>query len=401
MGITNFCKLIDPLHDPPNKPAPFDSILFDVQPFIHAGIASALESEESKLLLEVCRVAWYKLHKQLLQFLPFATNDSLTLVLSFDGEGVPMKWPTQRERRAKKDDTMDLKTKYRMVLFGVNQIALQVQAYFLSKLRHFTFRKLRQLHVYVSGCNVPGEGEHKLFHLAEALKTCRNPIVVSDDQDVFVISLMRLERYDSIQIYRYGRYYQVTRLYREWLPYPSKHLQVCSFLFGNDFVPALIGISLVNGPDIHQSMMIDAADHPVYMMAQFIQNMIQKIRFQRVTHMDNLLVESFWITFLWLYDYYTQTMFPQKYLENPVHQAFDRNQLLTALSDPDISLPCYERAKKAYDCATTALTTTKQAEYAVFGHDDILDQLKSYWVPQSSEACDVLHLTKKSSPRNR
>ncbi|KAG8172613.1 hypothetical protein JTE90_007706 [Oedothorax gibbosus] len=82
MGITNFCKLIDPLHDPkpPNKPAPFDSILFDVQPFIHAGIASALESEESKLILEVCRVAWYKLHKQLLQFLPFATNDSLKRV---------------------------------------------------------------------------------------------------------------------------------------------------------------------------------------------------------------------------------------------------------------------------------------------------------------------------------
>ncbi|KAG8172614.1 hypothetical protein JTE90_007707 [Oedothorax gibbosus] len=117
--------------------------------------------------------------------------------------------------------------------------------------------------------------------------------------------------------------------------------------------------------------------------------------------MDKLLGESFWITFLWLYDYYTQTMFPQKYLENPVYQAFDRNQLLTALSDPDISLPCYERAKKAYDCATTALMTTKQAEYAVFGHDDILDQLKSYWVPQSSKACDVLHLTKKSSPRNR
>lgn len=313
-------------------------------------------------------------------------------------EGVPMKWPTQRERRNKKD--LDPKTKYRMVLFGVNKIALQVQTYFVNQLRQFKFPCVRQLHVYVSGCNVPGEGEHKLFHVAETLKTCRNPLIVSDDQDVFVLALMRLERYDTIQIYRYGRYYPVTRLYREDLPYPMTHLETCSFLFGNDFVPALIGISLINGPDIHQSMIMEE-DHPAHIMARFIEKMDKFIRYQSVTHMDTLLVESFWITYFWLKDYYTQTAFPQKYLENPIYHSFDRNQLLTALVDKDLSLKCFERARDAYERVTPKPVSRKQAQYGVFMHDDVLDQLKSYWIPPTDTACVVLHLTRKSSRANR
>ena len=402
MGITNFCKLINPLHEPlpepPDHPNHFDSILFDVQPLMHMGISACLESDEPKVFREVCQLAWYRLKQRLLEFLPLTSSTSIPLVLSFDGEGVPMKWPTQRARRAHKD--MDAKTKYRMALFGVNRISLQVQAYVLQQLRRFSFPRVQQLHVYVSGCNVPGEGEHKMFHVAEALGTCRHPLVVSDDQDVFVLALMRLSRYETIQIYRYGRYYPVTRLYREWLPYPMDHLEVGSFLFGNDFIPPLIGITPINGPTIHQSLMLEDG-HPVCLLAGFIDAMGSAIRFQRVTHLDTLLVESFWITYFWLRDYYTQTTFPQKYLENPIYDAFDRNQLLTALSDVDVSRACFDRARRAYDQVTREPVTAQQATYAVFVHDDVLSQLSSYWVPPTDAACVVLHLTKKSPRATR
>ncbi|KAG8173828.1 hypothetical protein JTE90_016317 [Oedothorax gibbosus] len=399
MGITNFCKFINPLHEsePPDRPEYFDSILYDVQPLIHIGISSSLQKHEPQVLNEVCQLAWKRLQMSLLEILPLTTATSVTLILSFDGEGVPMKWPTQRERRLN-NNPLDLKTKYRMALFGVNTITLQIQNYFRQKMKSFLFPHVQQLHIYISGCNAPGEGEHKIFQIAEALNTCHHPLVVSVDQDVFILTLMRLSRYETIQIYRYGRYYPVTRLYREWLPYSMKHLEYISFLFGNDFIPTFIGITPINVPDIHQSLQhMDVPDHPTHILAQFINNMSHCIRFQRVTHLDTLLLESFWITYFWIRDYYTQTTFPQKYLENPIYDSFDRNQLLTALSDAEISLVCFENARRAYDQVTREPTTRKQAEYAVFVHDDILNQLSLYWVPPTNAACTVLHLTKKSS----
>ncbi|GFS81004.1 XRN_N domain-containing protein [Nephila pilipes] len=417
-------KLHEPNQEPPTVPEPFDSILYDVQSLLHVALSTALETDEPKLFQEMCRVVWCKMVQNLNEFLSHASVDHLTLVLSFDGEGVPMKWPTQRERRTKKDGeqrnvSLQGKSKYRSVLFGTNIIALKIQKYLVERLKRYQFKKIEQLKVVVSGCNVPGEGEHKLFHIAEALHPdqCRHPLVVSEDQDVFVLSFMRLHRYDTLQIYRYGKYYPVTRLVQEWLPYPLNHLEICSFLFGNDFIPALVTISPNNYPTINQCLALEdfsqdsdslteeeeddekktlPATHPVSIMARFIQNMSSCLRYQSPTHLNAALVESFWITFLWLQDYYTCTSFPQKYLENPVYDQFDRNQLLTALSTPRYSWACYQRAETIYQQIIRNPSTSEQAEQAVFMHEDVVNLLKVYWTKPADKACVVLTLTKRS-----
>lgn len=335
MGIQNFCKLINELYEPADQPAFFDAILFDVQCFLHI--------KTGKHFREIYHKAWQKLEITLSHLLYLATTDNITLVLSFDGEGVPMK--TKKGGR-----------NYRM--------DITFQHYIVKQLKRFRF-PVRQLQVYLSGCNVPGEGEHKLFQIAEALKTCQHPIVVSDDQDVFILSLMRLERYQTVQIHRYGKYYQVTHLYRECLPYPITYLEVVSFLFGNDFIPALVTISTVS--DIHQSLIMQDSDHPADILACFIQSMSPYLRY--TTHKDESLVEKFWITYFWFKDYCTRSMFPQKFLENPIYHSFNRNALLTELATPNHK--CFERAQQTYK----QMQPVNQA--AVFG-PDVLDQLTLY-----------------------
>ncbi|GFT78293.1 XRN_N domain-containing protein [Nephila pilipes] len=120
------------------------------------------------------------------------------------------------------------------------------------------------------------------------------------------------------------------------------------------------------------------------------------LRYQSPTHLNAALVESFWITFLWLQDYYTRSSFPQKYLENPVYDQFDRNQLLTALSTPRYSWACYQRAETMYQQIIRDPSTSEQAEQAVFMHEDVVNLLKVYWTKPADKACVVLTLTKRS-----
>ncbi|GFU98722.1 XRN_N domain-containing protein [Trichonephila clavipes] len=98
MGITNFCMLINKLHEPnqepPSTPEHFDSILYDVQSLLHVALNTALETDEPKLFREMCHVVWCKLVHNLNEFLSHTSVERLTLILSFDGEGVPSKWPT-------------------------------------------------------------------------------------------------------------------------------------------------------------------------------------------------------------------------------------------------------------------------------------------------------------------
>lgn len=399
MGITNFCVLIDSLQDDPSwkTSQQFDSILYDVQSLLHVGITNSLETQEEKLFRELCKWAWYKMEKTLNELLSRPCAENVTLVLSFDGEGVPMKWPTQRNRRMRTDSQVTGKSKYRSALFGTNKIAMTVQQYFKEQIKHYQLLNIKRLKVIISGCNVPGEGEHKLFQIAEAFN-CKNPIVVSEDQDVFVIALMRLERYDTLQVYRYEKFYPVHYILKELIPYSVKQLEICSFLFGNDFIPPIVGITPTNAPDIHNALSEhDDDEEPPHAIANFIEKMKTSLRYQTVDCMDPVLLDAFWITFFWLKDYYTQSRFPQKYIQNTIYDSFDRNALLTALCIPDFSAESYNRAKELYSQTVTTPTNVEQAIQSVFKYDGCLKLLEPYWVKPPDNLCVVLDLKKISS----
>ena len=393
MGITNFCKLLEPLQEYPSEPGSFDSILYDIQSLLHAAIQFSQSNNQEQLLRDIPHHVWHSFYKDLLEILPYAKS-SVTLIVSFDGDGVPMKWPTQQQRRTKThtDTSTDIKSICKMVLFGNNIISLAVQNYFREKLKkHLNTSPFDKIsHVYLSGCNVPGEGEHKIFHMAEKL-SLRQPIVISIDQDVFILALLRMQYYETLQIYRYKRFYPISDIYQKWF-FPVR-LEVCSFLFGNDFIPSLISITPTNASTIYRFLNTEEEDeqHPVVVLAHFIQKMKPHLRYKQVTHIDTLLVDCFWVTFFWLKDYYTKSHFPQKYITNPVYRLFDRNQLLTALSEPDMD--CYERALQTYHDLQAESTTPQQARYAVFQDDQILHRLKSYWVSPSDAKCIALHAT--------
>lgn len=392
MGINNLCRLLDACCPPSAEPDAFDSLLIDCQSFLYVAIDFSLETEEEKLFREICESTWGQLSSLLNTFEAFPCgSESPTVVLSFDGEGVPMKWATQRERRSKGGQTSQ-KSFYRYVLFGNNTLTLRVQRYLLEKLRLYN----RTLTIVLAGCNVPGEGEHKIFQLAESLPGCRRPVVVSVDQDVFVLGFLRLRHYDTLQIYRYGRFYHLTRL-APLLRYPLRRFLDVSTLFGNDFVPALVGITPANLSRIHSALEEGEGEDPPGVLAAFLRGMRGRLRFETAERVDRLLVVCFWMTHLWILDYYTRRRFPQQFLENRVYEAFDRGQLLTALADEGLSRSAYLEARETYgDMVTQPIP---HAERHIFTDPDLLEGLRSYWVAPKHGRCRVLRLTSSRSSR--
>lgn len=382
MGIQNFCKLIDPIAPPSSEPTYFDSLLIDCQSYLYMAIEYSLQTQDSELFHEICKYTWAQLHNllDLLKSPPF-----LTVILSFDGEGVPMKWATQRKRR-QSQNTVSRKCFYRYVLFGHNKLTVAVQRYIWEKLKTYN----RDLKVILAGCNVPGEGEHKIFQVAEGMPGCRNPIVVSVDQDVFVLAFLRRHRYQTIQIYRYKRFYSVSNLVLE-IPYPLQRFISLSFLFGNDFVPAVISITPDNVSKIHRAAMFDKDQDVPATFARFLKNLSPHIRFSPVEFVDRLLIVCFWMTYFWILDYYTRRHFPQQFLENHVYEAFDRNQLLTALSDESYSRNAFREARETYDDMITQ--PIPHAEDHIFTDPVVLEKLKRYWITPENNLCSVLQIT--------
>ena len=387
MGIHNFCKLIDPIAPPSSEPAFYDSLLIDCQSYLYVAIDHSLQTQETLLFNEICESVWVQL-QNLLHF--FQSSSLLTVILSFDGEGVPMKWATQKERR-QSEKSISRKSFCRYVLFGHNKLTAAVQTYVWERLKNYN----RTLTVILTGCNVPGEGEHKIFHVAEKLPGCRNPIIVSVDQDVFILAFLRRNRYDTIQIFRYKRFYSITNLALQ-MPYPLERLLTLSFLFGNDFIPILINISTDNVSRIHQAATFyDVGDIP-YTLAKFLKNLRNHIRFDPVEFIDRLLVVCFWITYFWILDYYTCRRFPQQFLENHVYEAFDRNQLLTALSNEIYSRDAFYEAHETYEDMVTQ--PIPHAERHIFTDPILVEHLKSYWITPENNHCKVLKLTSSGHP---
>lgn len=387
MGISNFCKLIQSIAKPSFRPSSFDSVLVDCQSFLYVAIEQCLEIEEEKIFEEISEKVWDQLNELFKTFLRYALNP-LTFILSFDGEGVPMKWATQRERRRRSKNSVSKKTFYTYVLFGENKLTARVQTFILDELKKYGY----PMKIVLCGCNVPGEGEHKIFQTAEFLKNCLNPIVVSVDQDVFILSFLRLNRYKSIQIYRYNKFYNVSRLVSNQLPYPLSRLIVVSFLFGNDFIPPLTSITSTNAAKIHEYLsLIDEDDDPPTIISLFIESMKNHIRFPIVEFVDVKLMICFWTTYLWILDYYTLRNFPQQFLENRVYDAFDRNQLLTGLLDKKFSKKMLRKAKENYKGLVTQ-PVPDAARHVFSDSEDLVNRLESYWINSKNQLCTIMRI---------
>lgn len=394
MGIKNFCKLLKPYAS--KKPDYFDSILIDLQSYLYIAIEYTFELEGPAFLSAVCDSVWHHLDKQLRSLLHFEfpkVPDLMTLVLCLDGEGVPMKWPTQRNRRNKLSE--DHKSFYRHVLFGNNIISLHVKDFILERMKHFTLFWGSQCRVIVSGSEHWGEGEHKLFQIAQKV-TCHHPLVVSVDQDVFILALLRLHHFETIQIHRYDDFYSLSRWVREHLSYPLNRFITVSILFGNDFIPPLLEISQSNTAKIHEMLAMDTPlEDPPVILATFLDHMRPHMRWTPVECVD--LIKEFWLTYLWILDYYTHREFLQLYMQNTLYDRFDRNQLLTGLIDEAYSTERYREALSEYQ----RLRTEAVADSAsfVFMNETFLKRLEPYWIkPESASTCSMLLLTKKESP---
>lgn len=418
MGITNFCKFIDCVSPPSDKPVTFDSILVDAQSYLYVAIELCLQSNEDDFFSELYSIVWHQLNKLLTTLFSFREafdKKNVTIIISLDGEGVPMKWPTQRKRRTGLKQ-LDRKTIYAYSLFGNNIISHNVKLYLADRFQRYNTFGSNSVKIVISGANVSGEGEHKVFQLAEVLG-CRRPVVVSVDQDVFVLALWRLEKYETIQIYRYNHFYNVSEMVEKALPYSVTNLRICSFLFGNDFIPPVVTISPVNGSKIHlalsrfedsssdsQSSTCDDQECPLEneacVMARFLKNLKGDLRYQTSPHVERRLIVSFWITYLWVADYYRLRHFPQKYIINTVFDEFDRNQIFTALLHSQNSSEALREAKRFYKTITTESLSRDKLIEAVFTDPILLERVKAYWSIQdesgSGETCKVFRLTKRS-----
>ncbi|KAF8796699.1 hypothetical protein HNY73_001045 [Argiope bruennichi] len=123
MGIHNFTKLIQPFYNPSKVAEFYDCILVDAQSFIYEAINySLLPVNSPEFLHDVCKIVVKEFANTIAHILNSSRPDHVQIIISFDGEGVPMKWPTQRKRRScKKFNEKDV---YRFALFGNNMVSI-------------------------------------------------------------------------------------------------------------------------------------------------------------------------------------------------------------------------------------------------------------------------------------
>lgn len=403
MGIKNFCKLFLPYGEPSEKPNYFDSILIDIQSYLYVAIENSFQLEDVSFFNEICQSVWHTLEKKLNFLFSFSFPvfpERVTMILSFDGEGVPMKWPTQRDRRNKNELYEDRKSFYRQVLFGNNCLSLEVKTFIMERLKHYTSFWGSKCHIVVSGSDHWGEGEHKLFQIAQKI-SCRHPIVVSVDQDVFILAFLRLQHFQSLQIHRYKVFHNVSDWVDKKLPYPVHRLIVISILFGNDFIPPLVEITDSKATKIHEMLQFEECfqyevNDPPSIISCFLQNMTPYLKFTKVDFLQKNRIKAFWLTYLWILDYYTKREFLQLYMRNEIYDLYDRNQLLTALLDEDYSTKVYQEALSEYG-RLEAEVERNPAPF-IFTNLDVLKRLEPYWIkPVSASSCSSIVLTKKYS----
>jgi hypothetical protein len=428
MGVKNLSILLESLDCKPyKKPNPFDSILIDIQSVIHSSLVNSFKITERDIIADVCEktFTWFVnlLH------LAFETkpSDSVKIVLSFDGAGLPMKWPVQRKRRTSSpaatmvssstsssssnsysfsnnsssstsfssspsafpsafpssnfssfpsSSSSSRKDLLKHALFGHNVVSREIYEYFEERLSSpalltdtYMIDFPANVDFVLSGSEVSGEGEHKLFHLAKHCR-CRNPLVVSVDNDVFVIALVRRRQFETIQVAKGITRHELKNVYDLTDVGVSGHVFASAcFLFGNDFVPDVVTIEPANVSTLVSVLRVLNPSHTlpevVYVMVQRLAAG-KKIKFSEVDYFEDTLMVEFWKNCLWVLDYYSTLNFPQKYMTNAFYDKFDRNQFLTACLDLDTLTSTYARAVEEYSSLRTNVVDEDSATANVF-----------------------------------
>lgn len=349
MGIPQFTSFLKAAKFPTNKVDYFDSILIDAQSLLYIAIDNSISEIEKDILFDVNTIVYKEIINILNSLFETKKHEStVTIVISFDGEGIPMKWPTQQKRREKLAQGRDL---YKVVLFGNNLISKNVVKHLQNSLQSVRgFKNTpRHMRFLISGCDIKGEGEHKLFHIAERYKLQR-PMIVSEDNDVFIISYIRFSNFKTIQIKRKRNTFYNLNDIIDYLQYSPEMLCFASLLFGNDFIPPVISISenisnLIHDI-LHHCTSSQLPDIFHFLLSTLVEK--KKIKYTQVMFTDNQLIEEFWKNCLWILDYYKRKQFPQKYILNKLYNTFDRNMIITALLNLEYSKKSFQLAQQVY-----------------------------------------------------
>lgn len=395
MGIRNFKTFLKISGNCYDKLEEFDSIFIDIQSYLYKALQYTFKSVESEILDDVCYYViqnLYELFENIFSYNCF--QDTIKVIISFDGESIPMKFPTQKQRR---NVPVQGRNVYKVVLFGHNTISEQVTNFIIDTLNNYSHRLFPQhiqtpskLEFIILGSNTKGEGEHKLFSLGSYFQ-CRKPVIASVDNDVFIIALSQLSKFDSIQIYKSKNdVLNVNRIISECLTYDKHYCILASLLFGNDFIPPIISLTEKNCPMIHEALKeCNTRDMPAvfYTILSKLKK-ASKIRFTVPPEINETIILEFWKNCFWVLDYYEKYTFPQKFMENNLFDIFDKNHIVSALLDQPYSQTCYKKAYSMYK-KINASSLNLNPKDVVFSSE----QLKEYerFFPKTKDAKEKFH----------
>lgn len=379
MGIQNFKIFLNTLNYTSNEPTEFDSLFVDIQSYLYQSIYSSFKSNESEFLEDICLKVVDNLSE--LFYNVFSTNlysDTFKIIISFDGESIPMKYPIQKERRNSTIKTG--KQLYKTVLLGYNIISEKVYKYifdiitnnfsvFLNSMKNIKIPS--DLQIILCGSSIRGEGEHKLFHLGKYFKCCK-PIIASIDNDVFIIALSQLNKFESIQIYKtVNVIFNINIFISSFLPYDKNYIIFASLLFGNDFIPPIILLTANNCPFIHEALRKckkSYIPHIFYNILNHLKNH-SKIKYVIPPQIEEDIIIEFWNNCFWVLDYYKNYNFDQKYMNNNLYYNFNRNHIITALVDLEYSEKSYQKAYMKYKTLkTVSISNSKQS---IFNEEEL------------------------------
>lgn len=355
MGIHNFKSFLNISGCSFDKLENYDSIFIDIQSYLYKAIQYSFKNLESELMDDVCSYviqSLYELFENLFSYNCF--KDNVKVIISFDGESIPMKFPTQKQRR---NVQVQGKNIYKIVLFGHNTISNQVANFIIDTLKNYTnnffpdhMKIPSKLEFIILGSDTKGEGEHKLFSLGSYFK-CRKPVIASVDNDVFIIALSQLSKFDSIQIYKSkNNLLNINRVVSQYLPYDKQYCIFASLLFGNDFIPAIITLTDRNCPIIHEALK-ECTNYEMPAVFYTVLNELKKsfkMTFVVPPQITESIILEFWKNCFWVLDYYEKYNFPQKFMENNLFDIFDRNHIISALLDEEYAQTCYKKAYATY-----------------------------------------------------